>query len=45
MTDADVAVSGCGLQDFSITPLLNALDAYKEFAMLDLSHNLLGIRK
>ncbi|KAM1068014.1 hypothetical protein ACFX2I_000025 [Malus domestica] len=42
MTDADVAVSGCGLQDFSITPLLNALDAYKDFAMLDLSHNLLG---
>lgn len=45
MTDGDVAASGCGLQDFSITPLLNALDAYKEIAMLDLSHNLLGIRK
>ncbi|KAB2597114.1 hypothetical protein D8674_000034 [Pyrus ussuriensis x Pyrus communis] len=44
MTDGDVAASGCGLQDFSITPLLNALDAYKEIAMLDLSHNLLGNR-
>lgn len=42
VSDDEVTVSECELQDLSITPLLNALHAHKTFAMLDLSHNLLG---
>ncbi|KAL6286684.1 hypothetical protein ACE6H2_011074 [Prunus campanulata] len=41
-SDDEVTVSECELQDLSIAPLLNALYAHKTFAMLDLSHNLLG---
>ncbi|XP_062147613.1 protein TONSOKU [Alnus glutinosa] len=42
VSDDEVVVSECELQDLSITPLLNALLAHKTFSMLDLSHNLLG---
>ncbi|XP_015891011.3 protein TONSOKU [Ziziphus jujuba] len=42
VSDDEVVVSECDLQDLSITPLLNALHAHKTFAMLDLSHNFLG---
>ncbi|KAM1715053.1 hypothetical protein ACFX12_025582 [Malus domestica] len=42
VSDDDVNVSDCGLQDFSLMPLLDALHADKTFAMVDLSHNELG---
>ncbi|KAL5188547.1 Protein TONSOKU [Glycine soja] len=42
VSDDEIAVSDCDLQDLSITPLINALHSQKSFAMLDLSHNLLG---
>lgn len=42
VSDDEVIVSECELQDLSITPLLNALHAHKTFAVLDFSHNLLG---
>lgn len=35
-------VSDCELQDISVAPLINALYVHKTFAVLDLSHNLLG---
>lgn len=35
-------MSDCELQDVSITPLLNALQAHKTVAVLDISHNSLG---
>lgn len=35
-------VTDCELQDVSITPLLNALNAHGTIAMLNLAHNLLG---
>ncbi|KAA8531034.1 hypothetical protein F0562_005743 [Nyssa sinensis] len=44
VSEDEVVVSECGLQDISITPLLNALHAHKTIAVLDLSHNLLGNR-
>ncbi|TQD96092.1 hypothetical protein C1H46_018328 [Malus baccata] len=43
VSDDDVNVSDCGLQDFSLMPLLDALHADKTFAMVDLSHNELGL--
>ncbi|XP_047163829.1 protein TONSOKU [Vigna umbellata] len=42
VSDDEIVVSDCDLQDLSITPLINALHSQKSFAMLDLSHNLLG---
>ncbi|PON82233.1 N-terminal acetyltransferase A, auxiliary subunit [Trema orientale] len=42
VSDDEITVSDCELQDISVTPLLNALHAHKTFAVLDLSHNLLG---
>ncbi|XP_062096975.1 protein TONSOKU [Humulus lupulus] len=42
VSDDEITVSDCELQDLSVTPLLNALQTHKTFAMLDLSHNLLG---
>ncbi|XP_042971160.1 protein TONSOKU-like isoform X1 [Carya illinoinensis] len=42
VSDDEVIVSECELQDLSITPLVIALHAHKTFSMLDLSHNLLG---
>ncbi|MED6180732.1 hypothetical protein PIB30_012881 [Stylosanthes scabra] len=42
VSDDEIVVSECDLQDLSITPLINALQSQKAFSMLDLSHNLLG---
>ncbi|KAF7834177.1 protein TONSOKU [Senna tora] len=42
VSDDEIIVSDCDLQDLSVTPLLNALLTHKTFAMLDLSHNCLG---
>ncbi|KAI9070620.1 hypothetical protein K1719_047418 [Acacia pycnantha] len=42
VSDDEIIVSDCDLQDLSVRPLLNALHAHKTFAMLDLSHNFLG---
>ncbi|XP_061345353.1 protein TONSOKU [Gastrolobium bilobum] len=42
VSDDEISVSDCDLQDLSITPLINALHSQKAFSMLDLSHNLLG---
>ncbi|KAK6922850.1 Tetratricopeptide repeat [Dillenia turbinata] len=42
VSEDEVSVSECDLQDISVRPLLDALDAYETVAMLDLSHNLLG---
>lgn len=43
VSDDEIIVSDCDLQDLSVTPLLNALHSHKTFAVLDLSHNFLGI--
>ncbi|KAM6563543.1 hypothetical protein CsatB_023541 [Cannabis sativa] len=42
VSDDEISVSDCELQDLSVTPLLNALQTHRTFAMLDLSHNVLG---
>ncbi|XP_028110671.1 protein TONSOKU [Camellia sinensis] len=42
VSELEVILSDCELQDVSITPLLNALQAHKTVSVLDLSHNLLG---
>ncbi|XAR73209.1 hypothetical protein NMG60_11007107 [Bertholletia excelsa] len=42
VSEDEVVVSGCDLQDVSVMPLLNALQAHKTIAVLDISHNLLG---
>ncbi|KAH0747368.1 hypothetical protein KY285_009025 [Solanum tuberosum] len=42
VSEDEVVVSDCELQDISVTPLINALYVHKTFAVLDLSHNLLG---
>ncbi|KAK4264787.1 hypothetical protein QN277_025917 [Acacia crassicarpa] len=42
VSDDEIIVTECDLQDLSVTPLLNALLSHKRFAMLDLSHNMLG---
>ncbi|CAO2047258.1 unnamed protein product [Urochloa humidicola] len=42
VSEDEVIVSDCGLQDLSITPFLDALRSHKTLAVLDLSHNLLG---
>ncbi|XP_052206092.1 protein TONSOKU isoform X2 [Diospyros lotus] len=42
VSEDEVIVSDCDLQDVSIMPLLNALQAHKTIAVLDFSHNLLG---
>ncbi|KAI8031922.1 Protein TONSOKU [Camellia lanceoleosa] len=42
VSEDEVILSDCELQDVSITPLLNALQAHKTVSVLDLSHNLLG---
>ena len=43
MSEDEIIVTDCGLQDLSITPFLDALRSHKTIAMLDLSHNMLGI--
>nr|CAB3451284.1 unnamed protein product [Digitaria exilis] len=42
VSEDEVIVSDCGLQDLSITPFLDALKSHKTIAVLDLSHNSLG---
>ncbi|XP_056168053.1 protein TONSOKU isoform X4 [Syzygium oleosum] len=42
VSEDEVIVSECELQDVSVTPLLNALRVHGTIAMLNLSHNLLG---
>ncbi|KAF4351126.1 hypothetical protein F8388_017445 [Cannabis sativa] len=42
VSDDEISVCDCELQDLSVTPLLNALQTHRTFAMLDLSHNVLG---
>ncbi|KAK9110442.1 hypothetical protein Sjap_018502 [Stephania japonica] len=42
VSEDEVVLSDCELQDVSITPLLDALQQHKTIAVLDLSHNLLG---
>ncbi|XP_010247270.1 PREDICTED: protein TONSOKU [Nelumbo nucifera] len=42
VSEDEVIVSECELQDISVTPLLDALHEHKTIALLDLSHNLLG---
>lgn len=42
ISEDEVNVSDCGLQDMSISPFLNALLAHKTLAVLDISHNFLG---
>ncbi|KAI6691916.1 hypothetical protein NL676_019626 [Syzygium grande] len=42
VSEDEVIVSECELQDVSVTPLLNALRMHGTIAMLNLSHNLLG---
>ncbi|KAJ1281342.1 hypothetical protein BS78_04G298800 [Paspalum vaginatum] len=42
VSEDEIIVSDCGLQDLSITPFLDALRSHKTVAVLDLSHNLLG---
>lgn len=44
VSEDEIIVSDCGLQDLSVTPLLDALRSHKTIAMLDLSHNMLGNR-
>lgn len=42
VSEDEVIVSDCGLQDLSIAPFLDALRSHKTIAVLDLSHNSLG---
>ncbi|KAL3528003.1 hypothetical protein ACH5RR_012659 [Cinchona calisaya] len=42
LSEDEIVVSDCNLQDISVAPLLNALHAHKTVAVIDLSHNLLG---
>lgn len=42
VSEDEVIVSGCELQDMSVVPLLEALHAHKAISMLNLSHNKLG---
>ncbi|KAK9134545.1 hypothetical protein Syun_013875 [Stephania yunnanensis] len=42
VSEDEVVLSDCELQDVSIAPLLDALQQHKTIAVLDLSHNLIG---
>ncbi|KAL2906747.1 Protein TONSOKU [Bienertia sinuspersici] len=42
LSEDEVIVSDCEVQDMSVVPLLEALSAHKTISMLDLSHNMLG---
>ncbi|CAH9071124.1 unnamed protein product, partial [Cuscuta epithymum] len=42
VSEDEIVVSGCELQDVSVAPLMKALDKHQTIASLDLSHNLLG---
>ncbi|CAD6249212.1 unnamed protein product [Miscanthus lutarioriparius] len=43
VSEDEIIVSDCGLQDTSIAPFLDALRSHKTIAVLDLSHNLLAL--
>ncbi|KQK02062.1 protein TONSOKU isoform X2 [Brachypodium distachyon] len=42
VSEDEIVVSDCGLQDLSVSPFLDALRSHKTIAVLDLSHNMLG---
>ncbi|VFQ96085.1 unnamed protein product [Cuscuta campestris] len=42
VSEDEIVVSGCELQEISVTPLVNAINKHQTVAALDLSHNLLG---
>uniref|UniRef100_A0A0D9VLW1 Protein TONSOKU n=1 Tax=Leersia perrieri TaxID=77586 RepID=A0A0D9VLW1_9ORYZ len=42
VSEDEVIISDCGLQDLSIKPFLDALRLHKTIAVLDISHNMLG---
>ncbi|XP_072952693.1 protein TONSOKU isoform X2 [Typha angustifolia] len=42
VSEDEVIVSDCALQDLSVRPFLNALHEHKAIAVLDISHNMLG---
>ncbi|XP_077242137.1 tetratricopeptide repeat (TPR)-containing protein [Tasmannia lanceolata] len=42
VSEDEVIISDCELQDMSISPFLNALQEHKTISVLDISHNLLG---
>ncbi|KNA11275.1 hypothetical protein SOVF_136660 isoform B [Spinacia oleracea] len=42
ISEDEVIVSDCELQDMSVVPLLDALSAHQTISMLNLSHNMLG---
>nr|WPC94901.1 TSK [Cyathula capitata] len=42
ISEDEVVVSDCELQDMSVVPLLDALSEHKTISMLNLSHNMLG---
>ncbi|KAL5053290.1 hypothetical protein RYX36_033972 [Vicia faba] len=42
VSDDEIIVSDCDLQDLSITPLIDALHSQMTFSLLDISHNCLG---
>ncbi|ONK61173.1 uncharacterized protein A4U43_C08F26980 [Asparagus officinalis] len=42
VSEDEVIVPDCGLQDTTIFPFINALQAHKTVAVLDISHNFLG---
>nr|XP_027074129.1 protein TONSOKU-like isoform X1 [Coffea arabica] len=42
VSEDEIVVSDCELQDISVAPLLDALHAHKTVAIINLSHNLLG---
>lgn len=42
VSEDEIIVSDCGLQDVSISPFIDALCEHRTVAMLDVSHNALG---
>ncbi|KAK8921250.1 Protein TONSOKU [Platanthera zijinensis] len=42
VSEDEIIVSDCALQDVSVTPFLHALEVHKTVALLDISHNSLG---
>ncbi|KAJ0983759.1 hypothetical protein J5N97_002115 [Dioscorea zingiberensis] len=42
ISEDEILISDCGLQDLSISPFLTALQVHRTVAVLDISHNLLG---
>ncbi|KAM0952461.1 putative leucine-rich repeat domain superfamily, protein TONSOKU [Dioscorea sansibarensis] len=42
VSEDEILISDCALQDLSLSPFLTALQVHRTVAVLDLSHNLLG---